>query len=171
MTAGLNVLMTVSANGLLARGGDDNMIWPGDNTDKTIFRMLTLLSNQPLLIGARSFDTLPPLPGREVVRLSRDGRDGSFTLDQAVVRYPGAWLIGGPTVVKAALEAHLIDTFVLCRLGVELEPFTPIEGYWEHHFLGKLKGIHPIPVTFRRDHVQEANVRVMIFKNLYRGEV
>jgi dihydrofolate reductase len=166
---GLNLLLTVSANGLLARGPDDNMIWPGDGIDKTIFRMLSLIAHQPILVGSTSYDILPPLPGREVIRISRDEKAGALTLRQAAERHPGAWLIGGPTAARAALEEFLVDTAVICRLSSELQPFTPIEGYWEKDFLGRLRGVHPTPVTFRRDNMADASVRVLIYKNLYRG--
>ena len=121
----MNLLLARSADGYLARGPVDSMNWtPAE--DKRLFRLLTGVSDQPLLVGGTTGRQLPPLPGREVVVVSRQG----LTLEAAAARYPGAWLIGGPTVALAAVEAGLVSRAVICvathvRLGEGL-PYGPL---------------------------------------------
>jgi dihydrofolate reductase len=85
-------------------------------TDKSIFRLLTLLSDQPLLAGRTTAEQLPMLADRNVVPLSRQG----LTLQDAATQFPGAWLIGGPTVAYEALKLGLVTQVVLCRNPHEL---------------------------------------------------
>jgi dihydrofolate reductase len=111
----MKLLMAVSADGYLATGPDDNMRWTGW-MDKAIFRLLTLTSDQPLLAGRTTAERLPPLPGRTVLALSRQG----LTLHLAATRHPGSWLIGGPMIAYEALKLGLVSQVVLCRGQHEL---------------------------------------------------
>jgi len=108
----LNVILAVGRDGFMARGSEDNMQWTGQ-TDKAIFKLLTSVG-QIIGMSNRSADLLPPkgLPGRQVVRLSRTG----YQLMDFAENNPGAWLGGGYTLTKEALELDLVRAVFVCHL-------------------------------------------------------
>lgn len=68
--------------------------------DLANFKKLTL--GQIVYCGKATAETLPPLPQRTIVTLSRDmvpGDDG--------------WVIGGATVLRSLLKAQLLDTCIV----------------------------------------------------------
>lgn len=114
----MRLLLASSADGYLARGPEDDMKWTGP-IDKAVFRLLTLSNgNDVLLAGSRTFDQMPPLPGRRMERLSR-GPNG-IDLAEAANRWPDAWLIGGPEVSVAALRLGLVTRAFVCISQAEL---------------------------------------------------
>lgn len=126
----LRLLMAVSRDGFLARRADDDMHWTGYD-DKSVFRLLTLLDvdDRPLYAGATTFDLMPPLPGRQLLRLSRRG----LTLERAASSHDGpAWLIGGATVAVAAAEAGLLSDAVLVSSPADLGRGLPAEPLMRH---------------------------------------
>lgn len=104
----MKLILAVSRDGFLASGPDDNMRWTGP-ADKYAFRLLTLSDGQPLLAGRTTAASLPLLPGRRVISLSRSGP----SLEAAAIRFPEAWLIGGPTVAEEALRLGLVNRVFL----------------------------------------------------------
>lgn len=136
----MRLLLASSADGYLARGPEDDMKWTGP-IDKAVFRLLTLSNgNDVLLAGSRTFDQMPKLPGRTMERLSRERWDHeswkSIDLAAAAACYPDAWLIGGPTVAREALQLGLVRRAFICVSPVELgsgmharelEQFLPAE--------------------------------------------
>jgi dihydrofolate reductase len=130
----LNLLMAVSADGFVARGPSDDMRWTGAE-DKALFKALTLSSPHPLLVGRRTHAQMPALADRELVPLSSDPALG-ITLDRAAELYPGAWLIGGPEVARAALQAGLVGLVYESRVKAKLKeglPWRPIEKFLQVH--------------------------------------
>ena len=130
-----NLLMAVSHDDFVARNDHDDMRWTG-SADKALFKALTLSSSQPLLAGRKTYDLMPKLDGRTVVPLSRNPELG-VSLEKAAELYPGAWLIGGHEVARAALQAGLVDLVYESRItGVRLKeglPWRPISrGLQEH---------------------------------------
>lgn len=125
----LKLVMAVSQDGFVAKGPRDEMRWTG-HLDKQIFKLLTV-SHPVLLVGRQTFDVMPKLPGRRVVPLSRDASRG-LSLEEAVSRYPGAWLGGGATVAELALRQELVDVTYLCRTsamlggGVSVDPIRAL---------------------------------------------
>lgn len=109
----MKLLMAVSSDGFLASGPDDRMQWTGV-TDKAIFRLLTLTGGGNVFAGRKTAENMPSLKGRTVHVLSKGG------LSLADAAHSGAWLIGGPTVAAAALEAGYITQAVLCRVPATL---------------------------------------------------
>jgi hypothetical protein len=106
--------MAVSGDGYLARGPDDDMSWTGP-LDKAVFRALTAIGGV-VAAGSHTFDLMPKvLHGRTLLRLSRTSIL-SWSLEQLARVQPGAWLVGGPTVVRAALDSNLVAEVHLCRL-------------------------------------------------------
>lgn len=129
----MRLLLAVSADGYLARGPDDDMRWTGP-LDKAAFRLLTLSDEEVLLAGSRTFDQMPPLPGRTMLRLSREdrpyGKHKRLDLDVAAQCHPNAWLIGGPTVAEEALRRGMIDRAFICVSPAMLHsgmPFSPLD--------------------------------------------
>ncbi len=131
----MKLILAVSQDGFLARGPDDNMTWTGP-LDKFAFKLLTLSDGLPLYAGSATFDSLPPLKGRKVYRLSQDGSPESMSLEQAWTNNENAWLIGGPAIAEKALHAGYVDRVFLCVVpedlgsGIEVAPlrrFMPQE--------------------------------------------
>jgi dihydrofolate reductase len=125
---GLKVIMAVSADGYVSRGPADDMRWTGKK-DKAIFKLLTMTGGE-LGVGRRTAAHMPPsLPGRTLHVLSHSGavldgvRAPPMRLGEFVAKYPGAWLIGGQTIVLEALELGLVDEVHLCRLPVDVFEF------------------------------------------------
>lgn len=126
----MKLLLAASRDGYLARGPDDDMRWTGPS-DKAAFRLLSLSDGQPLLAGSRTFDQMPKLPGRELLRLSREpasfGKHPRLDLHVAAGCFPEAWLIGGPTVAEQALDRGLISRAFICVADVDLWSGMPLE--------------------------------------------
>jgi len=146
----MRLLLASSADGYLARGPEDDMKWTGP-IDKAIFRLLTLSNaDDVLLAGSRTFDQMPPLPGRRMERLSR-GSNG-IDLAEAASRWPSAWLIGGPEVSVAALRLGLVTRAFVCVSQAELR-----------------EGIHAMELSTLLPHdgpeftIKVGDVKVMVF--------
>lgn len=119
---GFRVLMAISRDGYLAKNADDDMKWTGA-TDKALFRILTFAS-PTLLAGRKTAEMMPPLKGREIISISRDSEKG-LSLQQAAAQHPNAWLIGGGSVVKAALDAGLVDYIYLSWVSAPIRSGVP----------------------------------------------
>lgn len=115
----MKLILAVSRDGFVARGPTDDMTWTGP-LDKFAFKLLTLSDGQPLYAGRVTFESLPPLKGRTVRRISRDGREGSSSLEQAWTNGEEAWLIGGPSIAEAALHAGYVNRVFLCVVPEDL---------------------------------------------------
>lgn len=130
----LNLLMAVSVDGFVARGPADDMRWTGAE-DKALFKTLTLSSPHPLLVGRRTYELMPALADRELVPISRNPELG-ISLDRAAELYPGAWLIGGAEVARAALQAGLVGLVYESRVKAKLKegiPWRPVEKFLQVH--------------------------------------
>ncbi|UGL62769.1 putative dihydrofolate reductase [Xanthomonas phage FMYAK-P1] len=137
----MRLLLASSIDGYLASGADDDMRWTG-KTDKAIFRLLTMSNaNDVLLAGSTTFDQMPRLPNRSMVRITREPDAENLglgkSLGQAQLDHPDAWLIGGPTLALAALRLGYVTrafiTVVPTELGGgmhagELAAFLPNNG-------------------------------------------
>ncbi len=110
----MKLLLAASADGFLCKGLDDDMKWTGPN-DKAVFKLLTLADGMPLLAGSRTKKMLPTLPHRKVFGISHIG---GMNLEQAQLTFPDSYLIGGPTIAMAAIEAGFIHHTVICQGGV-----------------------------------------------------
>ncbi len=111
----MRLLMAVSADGFLCKGPTDDMTWTG-RTDKLLFRILTGVG-RICAAGSTTRDLMRSLPGRTLLELSRDG----YTLKDFATEYPDGWLLGGPTVAAAALEAGLVsEVYISWILGTKL---------------------------------------------------
>ncbi len=126
MRSRIMMLMAVTADGKIARGGDHFPDWTG-SPDKRMFKALTMRAGV-VIMGARTFDSLGgPLPGRKHVVLTRHpGRRQpvagvSFTSDEpdriaaGLYRegYSQAVLAGGAVANSLFAGAGLIDEIIL----------------------------------------------------------
>lgn len=126
----MRVLLATSADDLVAKGPDDDMRWTG-SADKQIFRLLTSIdTDTPLLAGSTTARMMPNLPGRRVLGISRGS---TLTLEKAHELFPQAWLIGGLTVVLAAIDAGMVDKVYLSVVPEFLE-----EGISAAPLLGRM---------------------------------
>lgn len=114
----MKLIMAVSEDGYMSRSKCDDMRWLG-RTDKAVFRLLTLTDRDPLFVSARSRPYIPELlPGRYLYSLSTKAEHGPGTrmsLRQVARGWPRAWLLGGPTLARIALEQGHVDEVHLCR--------------------------------------------------------
>lgn len=117
----LRALMAVSADGFVCRGPADDMEWTGA-ADKRLFASLT--RDQVVGAGSTTCRMLPPLPGRTVKRITREARGlgggAEWTLGDFARAFPEGWLIGGQTVLTAAIYGGLVDRVVLSHVEAEL---------------------------------------------------
>lgn len=122
----MKLVMAVSADGYVARDGNDDMSWTG-HLDKAVFRILTSVGPEPLAVGRRTKIIMPrTLPGRNMFTISSSGL-GDGSLDEYYNRYRDGWLIGGQTVALAAKERGMISEVHLCRTGAVLEGGIPFD--------------------------------------------
>jgi dihydrofolate reductase len=147
-------LMAVSRDGYLCRDENDDMTWTG-SIDKALFRLLTVGQSDNLYAGKRTAAMMPPLPGRRVVPIVRD----VMTEKGVQLNFVGqlrdhAWLIGGPTIMRAALDAgyitHLHLVCVPHVLGGGI-PVTVLGHYvvrWPDHVIE----IPPVKIRIWRFH-------------------
>lgn len=98
-------------DGLIAADGEIYWYFPDDLRH---FRSLT--AGRVVLVGRRTWEKLPPLPGREVVKVSRGL--GGITLERAAELYPGAVVIGGGEVYQAAMRLSCLRSCVVTRVMV-----------------------------------------------------
>lgn len=121
----LRLILARSVDGFLARGTEDDMRWTSPD-DKRVFRLLTS-DGATCGAGSTTFDRLPPLPGRHVLRLTTrpedyqdDRQNLSVSLDRFAVVHPHGWLLGGPTVAMRALRDELVGVVYVCNNPAEL---------------------------------------------------
>ena len=122
----MRLILGVSADGYLAREKKDRMDWLGP-TDKAVFRILTGVGGQ-CGVSVKTAAFMPKtLPGRQMQMLSRQG-DECMTLLEFSNLHPDGWLLGGPTLAKAALEMDLVTEVHLCRSSRKAFPEPMVAG-------------------------------------------
>lgn len=91
------------------------------------FKNVTM--GKTLLVGRITYEKLPPLRGRKVVKLSKDGENLDDYADKDVM------LIGGPTVWKYALEKGYVDTIILTKI----HQYYECDALFPFHFLSEFE--------------------------------
>ena len=159
----LSGIVAVGHNGELGRSG--SLPWP--RLDRDMARFASLTAGRPVLMGRRTWESLParPLPGRMNLILSRglrfaDGWDNAWTvpsLDAALTMADvfgdgEAFVIGGASVFREA--APLLDRLYLtlvCGDFPGADTFFPQEAVAEGWSV-RVEGVHPderpYPLTF-----------------------
>lgn len=114
----LRGILAVSADGLLARGPNDDMSWTG-KLDKQLFKLLTCVGGD-IGVGTSTWLSMPrQLQGRRLHLLSRDRTvRGAVTLEDFVELYDNTW-IASPGLVLAAIQDGLMSQMFMCRVQVK----------------------------------------------------
>jgi dihydrofolate reductase len=130
----MKLILACSFNGALCTGPKDNMRWTGGE-DKRLFRLLTTTSGGVCLVGSATLGVMPrDLPARKLVPLSRNPEEG-LLLEDAAEAYPDAWLLGGPSIARLAMEHDLVSEAILCRvLNVMIHPHEHPEARFLSEF-------------------------------------
>ena len=139
MTPDLFLVAAVAANGTI--GADGTMPWhiPAD-----LKRFKTLTLGHPMVMGRKTFDSLPGLlPGRRHIVITRDrqwqaeGVEVAYSLDEALAlaNVPQVAVIGGAEIYALALPAA--TRLELTEVGAEVPGDTcmpPLGPGWRESF-------------------------------------
>lgn len=103
--------------------------------------------------GSKTYDLMPQLRGRTLVRLTRQAAlfersESVMTLGDFAERFPTGWLLGGPTVAVEAIRLGLVDRTFLIRsptilgsgLPDDLTPLMDSMG-WEMEPDGRMRDV------------------------------
>lgn len=124
----INMIVAVSRNGVI--GKDGGLPWRLPE-DLKMFKALTMGST--LYVGKKTAATLPPLKGREVKVLQREGYPSLDTIEDShscgcnepCFCFPDdAWIIGGAAIYNAALEAGVVDKVYLSIVDADFDGDT-----------------------------------------------
>lgn len=97
----------VAVNNHFHIGKDGGMLWRCSD-DLKHFKALT--EGCKCLVGRVTYDGLPPLKNRELLVVSRSGKDGTIPIEEALLQKPD-WVIGGDAIyrllVSQCTELHI----------------------------------------------------------------
>lgn len=127
----MKAIFVESANGYMAKGPDDDMLWT-PSLDKKIYRLLSFALGGVYVVSDVTYKLLPQKmlndPNRTFIVAEITGPNSLINLNK---KYPQAILIGGPTFLKAADKLNLIDTYIITTVNEEIQsseefknPFT-----------------------------------------------
>lgn len=152
----ITLIVAAARNGVIGRDGALPWHLPGDLKR---FKELTL--GKPILMGRRTWDSLPrrPLPGRPNLVVSRSAqpgeRDGAHwfaSLDDARTFAQGAeelCVIGGAEIFRETLP--IADTIHLTRVEQDVLGDTvmpPLDPGWIEHWTGPLQEENGLPFRY-----------------------
>ena len=153
------LVVAVTANGVIGAGGTMPWHLPAD-----FRRVKTLTMGKPLIMGRKTFESLPGLlPGRRHIVITRDpewsaeGADVAHSLDQALAmaNAPHIVIFGGAQIYAEALpRAHRIE---LTEIHADIPGDTlmpPLGDGWRE--------------TFREEHAAEGDRPAFAFVTLQR---
>lgn len=109
----INMIIAVSKNGVI--GKNNGLAWRIPE-DLKIFKELTM--GGILYVGKKTASSLPPLKGREVIVLNRNGYP---TLSDIGTTLKPEWIIGGAAIYNAALEQDIVDVVYLTAIDAEYD--------------------------------------------------
>lgn len=113
----IKMIVAVAKNGVI--GKNDGLAWRIPEDLKT-FKELTM--GGVLYVGKKTASTLPPLKGREVITLKREGYPTLKDVGHDVVIGDRPhWIIGGAAIYNAALEQDVVDRVYLSVIDREYE--------------------------------------------------
>lgn len=113
----VKMIVAVAKNGVI--GKNDGLAWRIPEDLKT-FKGLTM--GGVLYVGKKTASTLPPLKGREVITLKREGYPTLKDIrhDHIIGDRPH-WIIGGAAIYNAALEQDIVDRVYLSVIDREYD--------------------------------------------------
>ena len=118
----MKLILAVSKDGWFCRSPDDRLEWLG-REDMALFRALTSTDGGVCLVSQKTRALMPAeLPGRTLYSI---GRDHIPCLNPA---QPG-WLLGGPTIAHACLDAKLVTEAHVCHSDRYAYPLEALLRY------------------------------------------
>ena len=130
----MKAILVESANGYMATGPNDTMTWT-PVLDKQIFNLLTTIEGK-CVCSKHTYSLLPQKmlndPAREFIVAEKMGAKSLPVLN---IRYPNAFLVGGPVFLKAAYDMSVVDTIII---STTRKPIESTERY-RNPFYGKLR--------------------------------
>ncbi len=145
----MKAILVESSNGYMAKNATDPVDW-SPSLDKKIFNMLTTVGGV-CVCSKYTYGVLPQKmlndPARQFIIAERTGDKSLQSLN---VIYPNAYLIGGPTFLKAAYDAGVVDMIIINTMQ------TPIESTdrYKNPFHGNL------PQPIKEIRFDELTVRI-----------
>ena len=97
--------------------------WPKNSADLKWFKEVTM--GKTLIVGHNTFETLPPLPGRNIRVISRDDEPVHIIAGLALDDVEEAVVIGGAKTYRTWLP--YVDRFYIGRIRGEFESDTYCE--------------------------------------------
>lgn len=94
--------------------------WPKNSADLKWFKEVTM--GKTLIVGHNTFETLPPLPGRNIRVVSRDDEPVHIIAGLALDGVEEAVVIGGSKTYRKWLP--YVDRFYISRIRGEFESDT-----------------------------------------------
>ena len=104
-------------------GNKGGLPWPHNPSDLKWFREVTM--GKTLIVGHNTFETLPPLPGRNIRVLSRNDEPVHIIAGLALDDVEEAVVIGGAKTYRTWLP--YVDRFYIGRIRGEFESDTYCE--------------------------------------------
>ena len=116
----MKAIFVESENGYLAKGPKDDMMWT-PSLDKKLFRLLSLAFGGIYVCSKHTYMLLPKKmlqdENRQFIVAEHAGINSLYHLNKA---FPNAVLLGGPTFLKAAYNAKVIDTFIVTTVDIRI---------------------------------------------------
>lgn len=150
----LKIIVAMARNRVI--GNDNQMPWHLPE-DLAYFKRLTW--GNVVIMGRKTFTSIgKALPGRTNVVLTRDpgfqpeNVEAYSSLEEAVQRYPDAFVIGGASVFEQALPN--VDTMYITRIDAEIAGDTVFPDFnpqnWDISIVDKLLSISGHELSFCR---------------------
>lgn len=98
----------------------DDLSWMKISTDRQFFKFLTCtFNNYPLICGSKTFDNMPPLKNRKILRISRN----TITLDLALKIFPNSIIIGGHEIIEMTYKYYKnkVSSILTARLNIDIK--------------------------------------------------
>ena len=138
----MKLILAVSRDGWFCRSPDDRLEWLG-REDMALFRALTSTDSGMCLVSQKTRALMPEeLPGRTLYTMGRTHLK-CFKPTQ-----PG-WLLGGPTMAHACLDAGLVTEAHICHSD---RYAYPLEALLQYH------NSHAYQWDFFRQHMEDAGL-------------
>jgi dihydrofolate reductase len=144
-------LIAAVMDDILAVGGKMPWNCPEDLAE---FKRLTM--GRTCLVGRRTFDTLPPLPGRQLVVLTREDLADPV---KVVKRYGSCVTIGGGEVYKRFLLAGAVSESYVTHIE------HSARVYWSARQRGVQEGITVFPWSQYKDSIKSLSVPLACFSD------
>ncbi len=126
----LTIIAAVNNRGVIGDSSKTGLLWK-DKEDLKRFKEITM--GRTLIVGRKTYENMPPLPGRKVIVVSRGVSDKLLTrienepgtefmpFETAVYDFPDAWVIGGGEIYRAAIATGRVKHWYISRVDDDSE--------------------------------------------------